>query len=408
MATEKNLTFDPAIGDRLFPFHLVLDRELRILHATPVVERLLPSLRVGDALDQVFEAVRPQGPLANITPAQFANTLLILRSRQPQELVLKGQIVPLASRTELVLLASPRVADADEMRRLGLTAADFALHDPISETLVGLQAMRASLMDAELLARRLRQARDDALEASKAKSQFLANMSHELRTPLNAIIGFTDMMVSEIHGKIPGRYAGYLRDVNTSGRHLLDLINDLLDLARIEADRFDLRPSQFAVINMVDECVRFMTPQMQRKALTAEIASPEPSLSIVADERAVKQIVLNLMSNAVKFSKPDGRIDVTVVRESVSGLRITVADGGEGIDPALIPSVFEPFRQGDSHVTRDNEGSGLGLHIASRLAQLHGGTISMQSARGAGTTVALVLPAGSVIDARPAGGEKSP
>ena len=408
MATEKILTFDPAIADRLFPFHLVLDLDQRILHAAPVVKRLLPPLRPGQTLDEVFESIRPPGLLAGITPGGFANTLLILRSRHPPELVLKGQIVPLASGNELALLASPRVADADEMRKLGLTAADFALHDPISETIVVLQAMRASLMDAELLAKRLRQARDDALQASKAKSQFLANMSHELRTPLNAIIGFTDMMVAEVFGEMPHRYAGYLRDVNVSGRHLLDLINDLLDLARIEADRFDLRPSQFAVVGLVDECVRVMAPQLQRKALKAELTSPEPSLSIVADERAVRQIFLNLMSNAIKFSRPNGRIDVTVAREDASGLRITVADGGEGIDPASIPSVFEPFRQGDSHVTLDKEGTGLGLHIASRLAQLHGGAIRMESVLGTGTTVALVLPAGSVIDVLAARSEKSP
>jgi len=408
MAPDKPLAFDPTVADRLFPFHLVLDRGLRVLHAAPVIGRLLPSLRLGSTLDEFFEAIRPQGLLAHIAPGELVDTLLILRSRHPPSLVLKGQIVPLASGGEMALLASPRVADADEMRQLGLTAADLALHDPVSETLVVLQAMRASLMDAELLAKRLRQARDEALLASKAKSQFLANMSHELRTPLNAIIGFTDMMVSEIHGRIPDRYAGYLKDVHTSGRHLLDLINDLLDLARIEADRFDLKPSRFAVVDLLGECVRVMTPQLRRKALKAELASPEPSLSIVADERAVKQIFLNLMSNAVKFSRPNGRIDVTVAREDDSGLRITVADGGEGIDPALIPTVFEPFRQGDSHVTRDKEGSGLGLHIASRLAQLHGGSIRMESVPGAGTTVALVLPSGSVIDGRAAGGEKFP
>lgn len=408
MAIEKSLSFDPAVADRLFPFHLVLDRELRVLHAAPVIRRLLPSLKLGQALDEVFDTVRPHGPLAGVARAELADTLLILRSRHPPALVLKGQIVPLASGGEMALLASPRVADADEMRRLGLTAADFALHDPISETLVVLQAMRASLMDAELLASRLRQARDDALEASKAKSRFLANMSHELRTPLNAIIGFTDMMVAEIHGPIPSRYAGYLKDVNISGRHLLDLINDLLDLARIEADRFDLKPSQFSIEDLVGECVRVMTPQLRQKALKAELASPEPSMRIVADERAVRQILLNLMSNAIKFSKPSGRIDVRIARENASGLRISVADGGEGMDPASIPAVFEPFRRGDSHIIRDNEGAGLGLHIASRLARLHGGAIRMDSVPGTGTKVVLVLPSGSVIDGHGAGAEKSP
>ena len=396
MPAGEILSLDEAVADRLFPFHVVLDRDLRVLRVASVIKRLLPALVPGQMLDRVFEPLRPVGPLTIESVLQLTNTLLILRSRQPPALVVKGQIAPLAD-GKLMLLVSPRVSDADEMRRLNLTAADFALHDPTSEMLVVLQAMRASLMDAELLAKRLRQTRDQALQASRAKSQFLANMSHELRTPLNAIIGFTEMMSSQIHGPLSERYIDYVNDVGTSGRHLLDLINDLLDLARIEADRFELKPSRFPISELIGECLRTVTPQTQKKALTVELLESDPALTVEADERAMKQIMLNLLSNAIKFSRPSGRIEVAVKRDDSSYLRISVADHGAGMDPSTIASVFEPFRQGDHQVSVVGEGTGLGLHIARRLAGLHGGTISMTSQIGAGTTVALLLPPARVV-----------
>ena len=408
MPSGEILALDAAVADRLFPFHVVLGHDLRVLRVAPVIKRLLPALVPGQFLDRVFEALRPLTPLTPETIGQLTNTLLILKSRQPPSLVLKGQIAALAADGKMMLLVSPRIADADEMLRLGLTAADFALHDPASEMLVVLQAMRASLMDAELLAKRLRQTRDDALQASKAKSQFLANMSHELRTPLNAIIGFTEMITAQMHGPIPAKYIDYLNDVKASGQHLLDLINDLLDLARIEADRFELRPSQFIVAGLMEECVRTMAPQTQKKALTVEISTADPSLVIEADERAVKQIVLNLLSNAVKFSRPGGRIEIGVARDPSSHIRISVADNGEGIDALTMRSVFEPFRRGDHQVSDNSEGAGLGLHIAKRLAGLHGDTISMKSQPGAGTTVALLLPAMRVVGDSLLEGQKSP
>ena len=233
-------------------------------------------------------------------------------------------------------------------------------------------------------------------------------MSHELRTPLNAIIGFTEMMNRQIHGPMPDRYVDYINDVGISGRHLLDLINDLLDLARIEADRFELKPSRFVVADLVSECVRTVTPQIQKKALTVALSSPDPELEIEADERAVKQIVFNLLSNAIKFSRQDGRIDLAVTQDESFYVRVAVADDGDGIDPSTIASIFEPFRQGDHQVSIGSEGTGLGLHIAKRLAGLHGGTLSMKSQPGAGTTVTLLLPPMRVVGRTGTGDEKPP
>jgi hypothetical protein len=152
MSNGQILALNEAVADRLFPFHVVLAGDLRVLRVAPVIRRLLPALVPGQYLDRVFEPLRPLTPLTPEAIPQLTNTLLILKSRQPPSLVLKGQIAALAADGKMMLLVSPRIADADEMLRLGLTAADFALHDPSSEMLVVLQAMRASLMDAELLA----------------------------------------------------------------------------------------------------------------------------------------------------------------------------------------------------------------------------------------------------------------
>jgi signal transduction histidine kinase len=391
-------SLDLATADRLFPFHLLLDDALRVVHAGPALLKLLPALNIGQPIGDVFETVRPSVPLAPGSLKNLTNTLLILKARQHRELVLKGQIAPLASGNGMLLLVSPRLADGDEMHRLRLTAADFALHDPISEMMFVLQAMRASLADAELLAARLRQTRDQAIQASRIKSQFLANMSHELRTPLNAIIGFTDMMLAQIFGPIPERYGDYLNDVQQSARLLLDLISDLLDLERIEAERVQLEPVRLEVTEIIEECVRTMKPLADAKNLTIAIAVERAGDPIIiADERSIRQILLNLLSNAVKFANHGGRVEITVTRTE-TGLQIAVADNGVGVDPATIPLLFEPFRQGDIHVRQNRDGAGLGLHIARQLAHLHGGGIDMESRIGAGTTVTVTLPASRIVE----------
>ena len=199
------------------------------------------------------------------------------------------------------------------------------------------------------------------------------------------------MMSRQIFGPMPARYMDYVQDVGTSGRHLLDLINDLLDLARIEADRFELRPTRFLIADLIGECLRAVTPQMQKKELAVELAAAEPDLVIEADERAMRQILLNLLSNAIKFTLPGGSVSLAIAMKA-DRLTIAVEDTGIGIGPENIADCFRPFDQVDNVLTRRFEGSGLGLAITKALIELHGGEIRLASTVGVGTEVTLHFP----------------
>jgi len=260
------------------------------------------------------------------------------------------------------------------------------------------QRMRDHIAELEDTQRALKKASNDltvalgkAAEASKAKSEFLASMSHELRTPLNAVIGFSDTMLLEIFGPLGDRYKGYAADIHSSGAHLLALINDVLDLSRLDAGKGELHEEIFNPVELIAESVRMLTSQAEKAeiALVTDIATGLPGLK--ADKRRIKQILVNLMSNAVKFTPAGGQVRVSA-RKTDAGLELTVADSGIGIAPQDIPKVLETFGQIDSSLSRKYEGSGLGLPLSKRLAELHGGTLALESAVNVGTTVTVTLP----------------
>jgi signal transduction histidine kinase len=237
-----------------------------------------------------------------------------------------------------------------------------------------------------------------AAEASQAKSSFLASMSHELRTPLNAIIGFSDTMVMEIFGPLSDRYKSYAGDIRQSGEHLLSLINDVLDLSRLDAGQGELHEEAFDLGEMVDESLRMMAGEAQKAKITLT-ADVEPSLPrLNADRRRIKQILINLVSNALKFTPEDGRVAVTC-RRTPDGLGLAVSDSGIGIAPEDIPKVMERFGQVDSPQQRKHTGTGLGLPLSRQLAQLHGGDLTLESTVNVGTTVTVTLPAGRLAPA---------
>ena len=239
----------------------------------------------------------------------------------------------------------------------------------------------------------LAQARDDALAATKEKTRFLANMSHELRTPLNAIIGFSEVMAREMFGTIGSRYQEYAGLIQDSGQHLLDLINGLLDMSKIEAGKFELYEELFAVDEVVASAARTVGLGAERMgvSLAAEVA-PAARLAF-ADKRAVKQMLVNLLSNAVKFTPPGGAVTLCVPAAGKAVI-VTVTDTGTGIAPADLARLGKPFEQAQGALGK--EGTGLGLALVKSLAALHGGEAEIQSVLGEGTQVTLRLPHAAV------------
>jgi signal transduction histidine kinase len=246
----------------------------------------------------------------------------------------------------------------------------------------------------------LQAAKLQAEAASKAKSDFLANMSHELRTPLNAIIGFSDLMKSETLGPIDNRtYVGYAADIHFSGTHLLEIINDILDVVRHESGKMELKEEVVDVEGVINEALRLVAPQALQGEVELAWRAPASALPpLFCDRVRVRQMLLNILSNAVKFTEPGGSVEISA--ELGDGLQLIVKDSGVGIKPEDIARILTPFGQVASVYSRNHQGSGLGLTLTKALVERHGGLLRLHSAPGVGTTVRLWFPAERVADRR--------
>ena len=241
-------------------------------------------------------------------------------------------------------------------------------------------------------------ARDHAEAANRAKSEFLAVMSHELRTPLNAIIGFAEMMQRGSFGPLGHkRYDEYVGDIHTSGRHLLEMVNDILDLTKAEAGKLDLVDDSVDVAEIADTACRMVAPQARARSIIVSnrIARSLPMLR--GDERRLTQIMLNFVSNAVKFSNDGGRVELDAFLDEDGSFAVMVRDNGIGIAEADIPRVMQIFQQADNGHTRRYGGTGLGLPLAKKLVELHGGNLELESKQGSGTRIMARFPASRVI-----------
>ena len=235
-------------------------------------------------------------------------------------------------------------------------------------------------------------------EVARTKSDFLANMSHELRTPLNAIIGFSEVMSAQILGPLSDKYREYAGDITASARHLLALIGDVLDLSKVEAGRMELAEEIVDLAQVATSCVTMVTPSATKGKIAIAIEFPPDLPRIRGDRRRILQVLLNLLTNAIKFTPENGKV-ILRARATNDGLEVDIADTGIGIAAEDIPRVMQDWGQARSDLTRDGEGTGLGLPLSRRLMELHGGTLRLASAVGAGTTVTFWFPSSRLVAA---------
>jgi PAS domain S-box-containing protein len=257
----------------------------------------------------------------------------------------------------------------------------------------GNVSIRADVTDHVLREKALRHAKEEVELAHRAKAEFLTNMTHELRTPLNAIIGFSDVISKETFDPLETpEYREYARDINESGNHLLSLINDVLDISRVELGAMPLRKTLVDVPRLLGSCERFVRERAARGALTLDVEVGEPIPDFHADERRVKQILINLLSNAIKFTPAGGSVRVSGNVTNSEEAVFRVVDTGIGMSPEDVEKALSVFGQADGSLARNYEGAGLGLPLARHLAETHGGTLRVDSVPGAGTTVTVRLP----------------
>ncbi len=320
----------------------------------------------------------------------FGAVTLFLTSRGGSFLMVVAATTPVILMTWAHLLQQATLLDSVLVAILPLWA--IQLHLDSWRACRSVTAAHRTRLEMEALANELASARDAAAHANRAKSMFLANMSHELRTPLNAILGFSEIIATQALGPAATpKYSEYAGDVLRSGKHLLSLISDLLDVAKIEAGKLELECTHLDGATLLKECMAMVEDRARSKSLTLHMIVAMSGLRIFADERAVRQIAINLLSNAVKFTPENGSIEVTLV-EAGPGVELRIRDTGCGIPPAHLARIFEPFEQIDNHYGRANGGTGLGLTLVRRLTELHGGSVRIESEQGKGTEVIAFLP----------------
>jgi signal transduction histidine kinase len=267
------------------------------------------------------------------------------------------------------------------------------LHARITELELTKNLLEMSSSKYAELAEQLHKAKEAADTANQTKSEFLANMSHELRTPLNAIMGFSEVVKDEMFGPVGlPQYVEYARDIYNSGSHLLEIINDILDLSKVEAGKFELCEEEFCLEDVVLAVRNLVKGRASDRRITVAVSLPHGLPHLYADKRTFKQMLLNLTSNAVKFTGEEGEVVISAALGPEGALSVSVCDNGIGIAAENLEKVLAPFGQVDSPLAREHQGTGLGLPLVKAMIELHGGELHLESAEGRGTLATLTLP----------------
>lgn len=413
------LNLSPQEFAAAFPFHIVLDDQLRVLQTGAVLSRLCPEMTEGSALGEHFSVERPVLPHMSFDAVQQHRKSLFVLCNREGTLRLRGEII--VQGHHLYYLGSPWVTTMSDVQRLGLSLNDFAVHDPAVDLLFLLQTKNKALADAQELSRRLKDQKDNlkaamlatevAEQASRTKSEFLAVMSHEIRTPLNGVLGMLEYLLAD---ELSPRQRDCAATASRSGRALLGIIDDILDFSKVEAGKLELEGIDFSLRRAVDDVIDLLGYQAREKglALDLDIALGVPD-ELNGDPARIRQVLVNYLGNAIKFSHA-GRIAVRcrMVDETSTHatIRIEVQDNGIGIDATAQRALFEPFTQADTSTTRRYKGTGLGLAICKKLTSLMGGEVGVHSELGRGSTFwfTVRLRRGLPVEQAPRCGASSP
>ena len=419
-----HLSLPPQLFSQAFPFHFVFNRNLELVQAGEILQRLTPLSLVGSQVEQHFRITHPKIPLEFDAIHQRSQSLFLLESLH-NGMQLKGQMMYVDTQEVMFFLGSLWVADLEELKPLGVKLKDFAIHDPIVDFLFLLQAKNTAIVDATKLTGKLTQKQAElknflkeqeylkkiADASNRAKSEFLTNMSHELRTPLNGILGYTQILQRspEI---TPQQHKG-IEVIHTCATHLLTLINDILDICKIEAQKMELSGKDFHLGNFLWELTQMCQLRSQKKGIifTYQPTTQLPTV-VHADDKRLRQVLINLLGNAIKFTDTGSVIfKVSVINYSpfvinkeqrtnnIDGLaasrrveqitkdkiRFEIQDTGIGIVTEELNKIFEPFEQvGES--THKAEGTGLGLTITKKILEIMGSQLQVKSSLGVGST----------------------
>jgi|GEM_PF-2573919 len=378
-----------------FPFHFVFDRTLQLLQMGEVLGRVIPGIKKGHLFKEHFVLQSPQQPEESQDLFAFiegeTEELFMLKSLKQPDLVLRGQMLYIELLEAMLFLGVPWAPSFEALQELGIQREDFAIHDPTPEF---LSSSTKEKTNGAMSAPSIVTSEPDFSDFSTKTDLFMANVSHELRTPLNAIIGHIDLLKEEAYGSLTKGQRASIEVIEENGKNLLGLLNDLLDLSKIESGLLGLQTQHFALTPLCQACLQSLKHYAQEKNVKILFTTDSEVAVFAADEQRLKQILMILLENAIKFTPEGGRVGLEVMGDTEKEVaHFTIWDSGVGISEENLRQLFESFvRLDGTSSSTSSKGGGLGLAIAYRLTELHGGSISVESRLGKGSRFIVSLP----------------